>query len=237
MIAILRAAAVAVVTLGCAGALAYADPSVAGENTDAVAAPVYTDHATAQLVDPNAGTAEVGAPAPASSPSSERKGVIGALKGMFVPQPAVTAPAPALPVQPQPLEQLVAGYTGFETLDPEHDCLARAIYYEARGEPLEGQLAVANVVLNRAASGRYPASLCEVVRQPAQFSFVRRGRIPAAPHDASWARAVGIASVAAQRFASGLTPNVLWYHADYVAPSWGRRLTRVAKIGAHIFYS
>ncbi|QPQ56188.1 cell wall hydrolase [Allosphingosinicella flava] len=122
-------------------------------------------------------------------------------------------------------------------MDSEKDCLARAVYYEARGEPLEGQLAVANVVLNRAASGRYPASLCAVVRQPAQFSFVRRGHIPAAPRNAAWARAVGIAHVASARFASGLSSNVLWYHADYVAPSWGRRLTRVTKIGAHIFYS
>ena len=122
---------------------------------------------------------------------------------------------------------------------PSRNCLANAVYFEARGEPLQGQLAVAEVVMNRAASGRYPASLCGVVVQPAQFSFVRRGRIPRADRASeAWRRAVGVARVAVERMAPRLLPpSCLWYHANYVSPSWGRRLAETTRIGLHIFYS
>ena len=122
-------------------------------------------------------------------------------------------------------------------LDPEATCLATAVYFESMGEPLEGQLAVARVVINRAASGRYPNSWCAVVKQKAQFSFVRSGQFPRV--DAAceaWRKAQAIARIAAGKMAQVIPTDVLWYHADYVAPSWGRRLARVDKIGAHIFY-
>lgn len=122
-------------------------------------------------------------------------------------------------------------------LDTELDCVATAVYFEARGEPFEGQLAVAEVVLNRANSGRYPSSYCAVVKQPWQFSFVRNGRFPRIDKDSNaWSYAQAITKIAARRLANKLPQDVLWYHADYVAPSWGRRLSRVEKIGAHIFY-
>jgi spore germination cell wall hydrolase CwlJ-like protein len=136
------------------------------------------------------------------------------------------------------LDELVGTYAGVETQGAEQDCLANAVYFEARGESLEGQLAVAEVVMNRAASGRYPATLCGVVVQPAQFSFVRRGNIPAADRASeAWRRAVAIARIAGERAARVLPRNVLWYHANYVSPSWGRRLARNTQIGLHIFYS
>jgi spore germination cell wall hydrolase CwlJ-like protein len=142
-------------------------------------------------------------------------------------------------VEPPPLDLLVAQQEAVETQSAEQDCLASAVYFEARGEPLQGQLAVAEVVLNRAASGRYPASLCEVVRQRAQFSFVRRGHIPDADRASqAWRRAVAVARIAGAGLAPRLLPtNCLWYHANYVSPSWGRRLARSARIGLHIFYS
>jgi spore germination cell wall hydrolase CwlJ-like protein len=93
------------------------------------------------------------------------------------------------------------------------------------------------VVLNRAASGEYPGSICDVVKQPAQFSFVRNGLFP--PIDESsvaWRTAVAVAQIADEKLAHNLASDVLWYHADYVAPDWGRRLARVTQIGAHIFY-
>ena len=106
-----------------------------------------------------------------------------------------------------------------------------------RGESIEGQLAVAEVVMNRAVSGRYPATLCGVVVQPYQFSFVRRGVIPAADRNsAAWRRAVAVARVAQAGTTRMLGSGVLWYHANYVSPSWGRRLSRSNRIGAHIFY-
>lgn len=139
---------------------------------------------------------------------------------------------------PAPLALLVAQEIAEETADREQDCLANAVYFEARGEPLEGQLAVAEVVLNRAASGRYPGTICAVVTQHAQFSFVRGGIIPRADRASdAWRKAVAIARIAQSRETRLLPDNVLWYHADYVAPSWGRRLARNTKIGLHIFYS
>ena len=94
------------------------------------------------------------------------------------------------------------------------------------------------MVLNRAASGRYPATLCEVVTQKAQFSFISDGQFPAANRSsAAWRKAVAIAHIAESRLARELKPDILWYHATYVAPSWRRNLSREAKIGRHIFYS
>ncbi|MEA3047284.1 MAG: hypothetical protein QOJ53_1616 [Sphingomonadales bacterium] len=137
------------------------------------------------------------------------------------------------------LDDLVANYAAGATVGAEQECLANAVYFEARGESLQGQLAVAEVVMNRAASGRYPASLCGVVVQPAQFSFVRRGRMPHADRASeAWRRAVAVARIAADGAAPRLLPtSCLWYHANYVSPSWGRRLARSARIGVHIFYS
>lgn len=115
--------------------------------------------------------------------------------------------------------------------------MATAVYFESMGEPLEGQLAVANVVINRAKSGRYPASWCGVVKQKAQFSFVRSGRFPRIDYGCdAWAKAQAIARIAALNLTSALPQDVLWYHADYVAPRWRNNLRRVEKIGAHIFY-
>lgn len=137
------------------------------------------------------------------------------------------------------LDVLVAEQAAADTAGPEQDCLASAVYFEARSEPLQGQLAVAEVVLNRAASGQYPATLCGVVVQPAQFSFVRRGRIPHADRGSeAWRRAVAIARIARERMMPRVLPaSCLWYHASYVSPSWGRRLAQSARIGLHIFYS
>lgn len=136
------------------------------------------------------------------------------------------------------LDQLVIAYSGEQTETPEQDCLAKAVYFEARGESLEGQLAVAQVVINRAASGRYPASLCGVVTQPRQFSFINRGKFPTPDMSSdAWRKAVAVSRVAQEKLAGTLAPDVLWYHASYVNPGWGKRLRRSAQIGLHVFYS
>jgi spore germination cell wall hydrolase CwlJ-like protein len=152
---------------------------------------------------------------------------------------AEQAAAQALPTAAgRPLKDLVLSFVDFGNQDEEQLCLAKAVYFEARSESLEGQLAVAEVVLNRARSGVYPSSICGVVTQHAQFSFIRAGKFPA-PNTASdaWHRALAIAEIASKHLATEVASNVLWYHADYVAPAWGRQRTRVAQIGAHIFYS
>lgn len=149
---------------------------------------------------------------------------------------ATTAPANNAPV-PMSLTDLVNVHRTGAELDEQGQCLATAVYFESMGEPLEGQLAVANVVINRAKSGRYPTSWCGVVKQKAQFSFVRSGRFPRIDHGCdAWAKAQAIARIAALNLTSALPQDVLWYHADYVAPRWRNNLRRVEKIGAHIFY-
>lgn len=136
-----------------------------------------------------------------------------------------------------PLYALVDRYSAGAPLDVEATCLATAVYFEARGESPEGQLAVARVVMNRAASGKYPPSWCGTVKQHSQFSFVRSGRFPAInTGSATWRKAQAVARLAISNAVPSLSSDVLWYHANYVAPSWGRRLTKADKIGAHIFY-
>lgn len=138
-----------------------------------------------------------------------------------------------------PLYALADRYGAGAELDEQANCMAVAVYHEARGESLDGQLAVARVIMNRAASGKYPTSWCGVVKQPWQFSFVnpRTGAMPGVNQaSAAWRKALGITRLAMANAVPSLSTDVLWYHADYVAPSWGRRLIRAEKIGAHIFY-
>ena len=132
------------------------------------------------------------------------------------------------------LAQLVAATPKPETIDPELRCLAQAVYFESRGESLAGQLAVAHVVINRAKSGRFPTSLCGVVHQPSQFSFVRRGKMPAVRNAGQWSNAIAIAQIARDGSWQNKAPGALFFHARYVSPGW--RKTRIAQIDNHIFY-
>ena len=153
--------------------------------------------------------------------------------------PAIAREAAWLYRNGWPLYALVDRYGIGAPLDEQANCIAVAIYHEARGESLDGQLAVARVIMNRATSGKYPVSWCGVVKQPWQFSFVnpRSGQYPAVNHSsAAWRKAQAITRLAISNAVPSLSSDVLWYHADYVAPSWGRRLNRVQKIGTHIFY-
>lgn len=138
-----------------------------------------------------------------------------------------------------PLYALVDKYSAGSPLDEQAHCIAVAVYHEARGESLDGQLAVAKVIMNRAASGKYPTSWCGVVKQPWQFSFVnpRSGLYPSVDENsASWRKALGVTRVAMTNVVPTVSNDVLWYHATYVAPSWGRRLNLAQRIGTHIFY-
>lgn len=118
--------------------------------------------------------------------------------------------------------------------DSELSCLATAIYFESKGEPLSGQLAVANVIINRSTSGRFPKSICGVVKQPGQFSFVRGGSMPAIRSGAQYRTAMAIAQIAMDKQWDNPTPGALYFHARYVSPGWNR--PRVATIGNHIFF-
>jgi spore germination cell wall hydrolase CwlJ-like protein len=144
--------------------------------------------------------------------------------------------APVAPVAPRSLAELVADLAGASTTGADHECLAGAVYFEAKGEPLRGQLGVAEVVLNRARSGRFASSVCGVVKQRGQFSFIRAGRFPPiARSTAAWRNAVAIARIAMDKMAEGPAPRALFFHATRVSPGW-RGLTRIATIGNHVFY-
>ena len=131
-----------------------------------------------------------------------------------------------------------------ETLDREQRCLAEAVYFEARSEPEEGRAAVAQVVLNRAKSGLYPANICGVVYQNrhrymgCQFSFACEGKSLRITDNPSWASATRIAkNVIEGRTYLADVGGSTHYHADYVRPGWSRRLKRTDVIGRHIFYT
>ena len=229
MIRTVRAAGFAVAAFAFAAAL-WSGPLQADQGGAGLSETTFLDHAAAGGEVSDLGMNDA---ASAGETASEAVRAAGALAEHMV------ALADAALPRPRTLPELVTAYAETATDDEQQDCLASAVYFEARGEPIEGQLAVAEVVLNRAASGRYPDTICEVVEQPWQFSFVNAtGRIPNADRSSeAWRRAVGIAQIAQRGASRLLSPDVLWYHADYVAPSWGRRLARSTKIGLHIFYS
>lgn len=120
-------------------------------------------------------------------------------------------------------------------LDDEMRCLAVAVYYESKGEPLEGQLAVAQVILNRRDSGRFASSLCGVVYQRGQFSFTWDGRPDSPSNSAMWQTAQAIAMIAAADDWREIVPDATHFHATRVRPGWSR-LQRVSSVGNHVFY-
>ncbi len=134
---------------------------------------------------------------------------------------------------------LLAGERGAR----ERKCLAEAVYFESRSEPEQGQAAVAQVVLNRATSGLYPASICGVVYQnrthykACQFSFACEGKSLRITEAAAWHTAVRIADeVLLGRTYLSDVGGATHYHAKYVRPGWARRLVKMDVIGHHVFY-
>ena len=135
------------------------------------------------------------------------------------------------------LRELVAAMPHTGELSDEMRCLAGAVYFESRGEPLHGQLAVAQVVINRSESNSFPASYCGVVYQRAQFSFVRGGTMPRIKTGtAAWKRATAIARIAHQGLWNSEAEDSLYFHANYVKPGWARKKTRRVAINTHVFY-
>ncbi len=139
------------------------------------------------------------------------------------------------PLKADSLAQLVSMHDIPADLDEETRCLAGAVYFESKGETLNGQLAVAKVVVARRDSGRFASSLCGVVYQPSQFSFVRGGRMPAIPvASLDWKEAVAIAQIAMKDAWQSPVEGALFFHARHVSPGW--RMQRLAAVDNHIFY-
>ena len=134
------------------------------------------------------------------------------------------------------LSSLVAQLRGSDPGSRELECLAVGIYFESKSEPLSGQLAVGEVIANRANSdGRFPSSYCGVLFQRGQFSFIRGHHWPKVNKSGKqWQTAVAIAKIVDQDLKDSAAENALFFHAKRVSPGW--RLKRVASIGNHIFY-
>lgn len=218
MINLIRAASLAAVLISAAGTVIVSDPGFALSTEEpAIVAPVDTASSASAIAN-----ADI-------DPSDQNS------------SPALLAPAPAPAIVPIPrptaatLSDLVRAMPQPEAVDEELMCLAGTIYFEAKGESLAGQLAVGRVVINRANSGRFPRSLCGVVYQRSQFSFVRGGTMPAIDkRGQAWRNALAIAQIARDDLWENPVGNALFFHAARVSPGW--RLTRVAQVDNHIFY-
>jgi spore germination cell wall hydrolase CwlJ-like protein len=134
------------------------------------------------------------------------------------------------------LASMVAQLRAPEAGSHELECLATGVYFEAKSEPLAGQLAVGQVIANRAQSGgRFPSSYCGVLFQRGQFSFVHGGRLPSVPRaNKQWQTAVAIAKIVDQGLKESAVGDALFFHARYVSPGW--RMKRIASIGNHVFF-
>ena len=121
-------------------------------------------------------------------------------------------------------------------------CLAEALYFEARGEPIKGQLAVGEVILNRVKDTRYPSSICKVVNQgtgrrfACQFTYTCDGKLEAVHERKPYEMALKIAKILMTTHEGKLTRGSTHYHSNYVNPEWSKKFERVAKFGRHIFY-
>lgn len=118
--------------------------------------------------------------------------------------------------------------------DEALECLAGAIYFESKGEPLTGQLAVAEVIINRAKSGRFPTDVCAVVKQRGQFSFVRGGQIPTINIGKAYRTAIAVAKVALADAWNSPAQKALYFNTADRRPAG--RVIKVASIGNHVFY-
>jgi spore germination cell wall hydrolase CwlJ-like protein len=121
-------------------------------------------------------------------------------------------------------------------------CLSEALYFEARGESVEGQFAVAEVILNRVDSPRYPSTVCGVIHQGTgqryrcQFTYTCDGHPESISEPRAFKRAGKIAAIMMDGASRPLTQGATYYHTKAVNPSWARKFSRTATIGDHYFY-
>ena len=218
----LRAAIIVAFALSATAAVTASDMSIAGESIHSVASLSSGDALT---------TAPAAAQKPAITFAAPREIV----------QPLASASKADLTystesdMQASSLAALVDAHGDAEAVDGDMKCLAGAVYFESKGESLEGQLAVARVIINRARSGRFADSLCGVVFQRGQFSFVRGGDMPPVRAESrDWREAVAIAQIALKDSWDSLAEGALFFHARRVSPGWGK--ARLAVIDNHVFY-
>lgn len=155
-----------------------------------------------------------------------------------LPAPNLNGPLPAVAMTDGLTEDWLMSRPD-PTGDEQWQCLTEAVYFEARGESLQGQIAVAEVILNRVDSPLYPRTICGVVKQRGgggcQFSYVCRGKAKMREKSAA-----DLAGRIARAMLDGapriLTDGATHFHTRAVKPSWSKRFAKTAAIGAHLFY-
>jgi spore germination cell wall hydrolase CwlJ-like protein len=169
-------------------------------------------------------------------------GLTGATAPATRPGVALARQAAATPAAPAHLVMADLDALPGTSGDAQWQCLAQAVYFEARGEPLDGQIAVAEVVLNRVDDPRFPGTICGVTRQGAgsgrgcQFSYVCDGNSDVMKSALARERAGKIASMMLAGRARSLTDGATYFHTRSVRPDWSRRFAKTAAIGHHVFY-
>jgi N-acetylmuramoyl-L-alanine amidase len=238
MKSLLKAASVAAISFTLLSAAAYSDAGLAfGAEADSA-----LEADTIQIDPEILADSEAAQNISRADPLSKTSNVAYApgTGGFVVPQPLpnaeITAEDPPMEkLTASNLAALVAKHGAPGEMDAETRCLAGAVYFESKGESLAGQLAVARVVMARAKSGRFASTICGVVFQKSQFSFVRGGRMPRIDtQGAHWRNAAAISQIALDNSWKSPVEGALFFHARYVSPGW--KLKRLGAIDNHIFY-
>lgn len=239
MLKMVRAASVAAISFTLISAVVTADAGFAFGNDQSTALSASTIVVDAAQIKADQDTAELAKSGKVTATLADNGDII------FVPgnggAPVMDAEAPVSEeseparISASSLAELVRAHDTSGPLSTEERCLAGAVYFESKGESLSGQLAVARVVMARAKSGRFPTTLCGVVYQKSQFSFVRGGGMPPiATGSNNWRNAVAISKIALDGSWKSPVEGALFFHARHVSPGW--RLTRLGSIDNHIFY-
>ncbi|HEU0065717.1 MAG TPA: cell wall hydrolase [Sphingomonas sp.] len=211
-----RAAAIAALTFSLTGLLATSTPGMAAQ---------------LEPTAPVAQSAVFNPQAPASVPSARSDSASAAPQ---VDEAASESSSNSPRIMFASLDAAVAAQDDANA-DETLRCLAGAVYFEAKGEPLAGQLAVAKVIINRAKSGRFANNVCGVVTQRGQFGFVRGGTIPTIDASRpSWKRAVAVAKVAMADSWQSKVSDALYFNTPNRRPA--SRAIKIAAIGNHVFY-
>lgn len=239
MLKMVRAASVAAISFTLISAVVTADAGFAFGNDQSTAlgaSTIVIDAAQLQTDQDNAQLAQSGKVTATLADNGDIVFVPGN-GGMPVMEPDTQSLSSAEPeaISASSLAELVRAQDTSEPLDAEQRCLAGAVYFESKGESLPGQLAVARVVMARAKSGRFASTLCGVVYQKSQFSFVRGGNMPRIDTGSNnWRNAVAISKIALNGSWKSPVEGALFFHARHVSPGW--RLTRLGSVDNHIFY-
>lgn len=234
---LLKTAPVAALSLMLIGGAAYSDAGYAYGASNSEALTANTIRVDANVLAADAAVRDAASTEPVSATLRSNSDIIFT-PGTGVPAEKAadsTAAEDDKILTAESLAELVQAQGAPGELTAEERCLAASVYFESKGETLEGQLAVARVVIARTQSGRFPTTICGVVHQPGQFSFVRGGRMPSINTDSRhWRNAVAISKIA--RDASWKSPveGALFFHARHVSPGW--RLKRMGAVDNHIFY-